>query len=119
MALHREHQELIAMRAAASSKAAKRKATAVPLTLRPPQRPDPNGPSSSGAAAVAEQLMNVTYVGDIKISADDAARVSQRSKKALVESRKLMLVLDLDHTLLNSKAEAHLVDEVRAVAGAC
>jgi len=62
--------------------------------------------------------MSVSYLGhSIRISADDVARVSQRTRRALVDARKLMLVLDLDHTLLNSKAEARLEDEVRSRVG--
>ena len=107
MVIDPREQELQAMRAAeiADTMTRKRKHRAIALVDQMPKASLETGNGS--------KLMNVSYMaGGIKISEEDVARAGQRAKRALVHSKKLMLVLDLDHTLLNSKAEARLETQV-------
>lgn len=67
---------------------------------------------ATGEAAASH--LALSYLGGgLRVSNENAVRASARAKAALLHSQRLILVLDLDHTLLNSIASSQLRPEVR------
>ncbi|KAK9806049.1 hypothetical protein WJX73_008855 [Symbiochloris irregularis] len=61
-----------------------------------------------------EDGLALRYIHDrLQLSQSEAARLRQRELKRVIASRRLLLVLDLDHTLLNSTREVELSPELR------
>ncbi|WIA15963.1 hypothetical protein OEZ85_012704 [Tetradesmus obliquus] len=79
-------------------------------------------PASAGGAAAAgagngssglTRIKHLHHRQALEVSADEAARIATDGVNRLLASRRLVLVLDLDHTLLNTVRDCDLVGEER------
>ena len=62
----------------------------------------------AGAAGGATRIRHLHARQALEVSAEEAARITAGAIPALLASRRLVLVLDLDHTLLNSARESDI-----------
>eukprot|EP00879_Flechtneria_rotunda_P003572 GHRR01003806.1.p1 GENE.GHRR01003806.1~~GHRR01003806.1.p1 ORF type:complete len:605 (+),score=304.07 GHRR01003806.1:163-1977(+) len=84
--------------------------------MEPAAPTGPAGPGAAGMQPATTLIKHLHHKQALEVSADEAARIATGSLQRLLASRRLILVLDLDHTLLNTVRDIDLVGKERQAA---